>query len=79
MQTTVYQAEVRRAIEEQGVKPENPQRIYRLNLQADTEADFTALAEILEWLKRRAKRQGAPVIEEEGSRLPEKAEAAKNN
>lgn len=79
MQTLVYQTEVRHAVEEQGVKPDNPQRIYRLDLKADTEADFEILAGLLQWLKDHAKGQGAPIIEEEGKDLARKAKAAKNN
>lgn len=58
MQTLVYQTEVKRAVEEPGVKPESQQRIYKLTLKADTDHDFETLAEVLEWLKDRAKREG---------------------
>lgn len=79
MQTLVYQTEVRQAITEPGVKPDNPQRIYRLDLRADTTADFAILAEILDGLKDRAKREGYAIIEEEAENLETKAKAAKNN
>lgn len=79
MQTLVYQTEVREAITEQGVKPEKTVRIYELTLKADTEADFEVLAGLLQWLKDHAKQQGVPIIEEDGSGLTLKAEAAKNS
>lgn len=79
MQTLVYQTEVRQAITTEGIKPDNPQRIYRLDLRADTTADFAILAEILDELKERAKREGYAIVEEEGEHIERKAKAAKNN
>lgn len=79
MQIQVFMAEVKRAITEQGVKPENPPRIYKLILEGNSELDFEILAETLADFRRRAKRDGTPIIEEEASNSARKAQAAKNN
>lgn len=79
MQERIYGTEARQAIKEQGVRPENLPRIYRLVLDGDTDDDYKALATIHRWLKKRAKRQGAPILEEDESTITRKAQAAKNN
>lgn len=79
MQTLVYQTEVKQAVEEKGVRPENKVQIYELRLKADTEADFEVLAGLLQWLKDHAKGRDIPIVEEEVKDMRKKAEAAKNN
>ena len=81
MHVIEHRTAIRTAVKEPGKQPDNPTKLYKLELVANTEADFGRLEDIMRRLKTDAEQEGRPVIVEDATpaNLAAKLQAAKNN